>query len=247
MRLNLEIVGIAAFGLAVLLGVSLAAPTHSGVAGKWLGYVLTAGFGAAAPLVPVLIAIIGAIVFLEINVPRLMAKFGFAALAYFLLLDTAYGRAGGAAGGTLDLGLRTLLGGSGATILLVVLALSLTVWIGGLSVKKTIGWIIVGVAKLRAFFARRRRTLPARKPAAPAGPQSLREAFHLPAVIAPVAPLDTRTFIAAEPANFVPAAPVRPSAGPPPDAAEPGVDEYDEDDEYDEYEDDEDEDEENGN
>jgi hypothetical protein len=71
-RLNLEIVGIAAIALAVLSGIALAFPHHAGSIGGWAALELRSLFGAAAPLFPFLVALLGAIVFLEINVPPLM-------------------------------------------------------------------------------------------------------------------------------------------------------------------------------
>jgi DNA segregation ATPase FtsK/SpoIIIE-like protein len=274
-RLNLEIAGIAAFGLALLLGFSLAAPARTGAVGFWLAHALAAGFGGAAWLVPILVAIVGGIVFLEINVPRLIATFGFASLCYFLIIDAFYGSGGGALGNLLQSGLRVLVGAGGATLVLVVLALALTLWIGDISLKRVIGLGIVSFAKLRALVAGATagsRGTARSKPKAP-GPASLREAFHLPetlprpkkatgapaaaestaAVAAPatattlatIAPVDARTFIETQPP--VGAAPVEAlEEEEDPDDEDPD-DEYDEDDvdEDDEY-DDEDEDDEEG-
>src|SRR5579883_1402004 len=90
-RLNFEIAGIAAIGLAVLLGIALAVPHGAGAAGAATAHGLWALFGGAAPLFPVLIALFGAIVFLEINVPRMIATLGCTCVAYFLLLDASLG------------------------------------------------------------------------------------------------------------------------------------------------------------
>src|SRR5579872_6213038 len=84
-KLNLEIVGIAAIGMAALFAIALAVPGHAGNAGHWMGNVLRHLFGGVAPLFPVLVALFGAIIFLEINVPRLIVGLGSASLAYFLL------------------------------------------------------------------------------------------------------------------------------------------------------------------
>src|SRR5690242_14211754 len=76
-RLNFEIAGIAAIGLAVLLGIALALPAaRAGIAGGATAAGLSALFGGAAPLFPVLVALFGGIIFLEINVPRMMATLG---------------------------------------------------------------------------------------------------------------------------------------------------------------------------
>ena len=95
-RLNFEIAGIAAIGLAVLLGIALALPAaRAGIAGGATAAALSALFGGAAPLFPVLVALFGGIIFLEINVPRMMATLGTAALGYFLLIDASFGHHGG--------------------------------------------------------------------------------------------------------------------------------------------------------
>ncbi len=216
MRLNLEIAGIAAFGLAMLLGIALVAPARSGAVGAAMGHGLVAAFGGAAWLFPVLVALIGGIVFLEINVPQMIATLGFAALCYFFIADAAYGSAGGAFGGLLARGLRALVGPTGAVLVLVVAALAVTVWITNVSVKRVIGVVIVALARVRAFFISRTPKLPREAEPATAAiaaaprPASLREAFHLPiemprpkraaartgAALATIAPVDARTFIA---------------------------------------------------
>ena len=142
-RLNLEIVGLAAIALAVLCGIALAFPNHAGSIGGWAATELRALFGDAAPLFPVLVALIGGIIFLEINVPRMIAGLGSSALAYFLILDALFGargwKHGGIVGTNIWWALHALVGGVGATIVLSVAALSLTLWLTNASLKKTIG------------------------------------------------------------------------------------------------------------
>src|SRR5579862_1671320 len=129
-RLNLEIVGIAAIGLSVLSAVSLAFPHLAGSLGGGTAAVLRGLFGGTAPLFPVLLALFGAIVFLEVNVPRLIASFGSAALAYFFILSGAFGAGGPARGGAVGTdiwwALHALIGTVGAWIVLFIAALSLT-------------------------------------------------------------------------------------------------------------------------
>ncbi len=91
----------------------------------------------------------GAIVFLEINVPRMMATLGTAALGYFLLIDAALGRRGGWIGGTIWDGLQALFGVLGARIVIGLAALLLAVWITNVSVKKLIGWLILASSNVR--------------------------------------------------------------------------------------------------
>ncbi len=170
-RLNFEIAGIAAIGLAVLLGIALALPKGAGFAGAFIAHGLLWLFGGAAVLFPVLIALFGAIIFLEINVPRMMATLGSASLGYFLIADASFGRRGGALGAALWNGLQALIGLAGARIVLITGALLLAVWITNVSVKKVIGWLVLGLSKVRP---------PKLRVALPRGHESLREAFALP-------------------------------------------------------------------
>ena len=152
-RLNLEIVGLAAIALAVLCGIALAFPNHAGSIGGWAATGLRALFGDAAPLFPVLVALIGGIIFLEINVPRMIAGLGSSALAYFLILDAFFGargwKHGGIVGTNIWWALHALVGGVGATIVLSVAALSLTLWLTNASLKKTIGRVALLLRKVR--------------------------------------------------------------------------------------------------
>src|SRR5580704_14421169 len=149
-RLNLEIVGIAA--LALLCGIALAFPHYAGSIGGWAATGLRALFGDAAPLFPVLVALIGGIIFLEINVPRMIAGLGSSALAYFLILDALLGARGWKRGGIIGTNiwwaLHALVGGVGATIVLSVAALSLTLWLTNASLKKTIGRVALLLGKV---------------------------------------------------------------------------------------------------
>ncbi|HEX3462694.1 MAG TPA: DNA translocase FtsK, partial [Candidatus Elarobacter sp.] len=216
----MEIAGIAALGFALLLGIALVAPpARTGAVGGATAFALHALFGLAAPFFVLLIALVAAIVFLEINVPRMIATLGGAACAYFVAIDAgiaASGRNGGLLGGGLATGLRALLGDAGLWIVLVVAVLAVTVAITGVSVKKVIGWCVARIAALR----------PPSRPAgtnaalAPARPASLREAFHLPALLprapqpaaaaaganaavaAPEIPVPTHTVVESEPVRF---------------------------------------------
>src|ERR1700722_7100444 len=213
-RLNLEIAGIAALGVALLLAVALALPASSGAAGAATAHGLVGAVGAAAWVAPLVVAFAGAIVFLEINVPRMIATFGIAALLYFAIVDAAFGRRGGAVGTTLARGLHALVGDVGSAIVLVLAALVVTVWITRLSVKRAIGWSIVALTRARNVVAgalRALRPVPARAPStAIARPGSLREAFGLP----PIAPVDVRTFVAQPAAPATPAVPAPAAVAP---------------------------------
>jgi S-DNA-T family DNA segregation ATPase FtsK/SpoIIIE len=224
---------------------------------------LGVAFGHAAWLVPVFVALLGAIVFLEINVPRMIATLGFAALCYVLIADAFYGAAGGALGTLLQRGLRVLVGNAGATLVLVVAALAVTVWITNVSVKRVIGLLIVLAAKLRALVPRREArstTSETAPPPEPPRPKTLREAFDLPAelpkpkraparaaatgaALATIAPVDARTFIAADAPVAEPSAHGAPSQPAPPeaDALDDAIldeDDFDDDDDDDVHDDD---------
>jgi len=177
-KLNLEIVGIAALAVALLCGIALAVPGHAGNAGRALAGGLRELFGGGAALFPVLVALLGGIIFLEINVPRMIATLGTSALSYFLMIDAAFGwagpRSGGIVGGGIWSALNGLLGTAGAWIVLVLVALSLTLSLTQVSVKKLIGLLLGFVSRIRP------PKLPKISLALPEGHASLREAFALP-------------------------------------------------------------------
>jgi DNA segregation ATPase FtsK/SpoIIIE, S-DNA-T family len=152
-KLNLEIVGIAALSVALLCGIALAVPGATGNVGRALAAGLRQLFGGGAALFPVLLALLGAIVFLEINVPRMIATLGSSALSYFLIIGAALGASGPRAGGIVGSGiwsmLHRLLGTIGAWIVLVVVAVILTLSLTQVSVKKLIGLVIGTLARIR--------------------------------------------------------------------------------------------------
>jgi len=238
-RLNFELAGIAALGFAVLLAIALVLPAgRTGAAGRATAHVLHAAFGSAAGLFPGLVALIGAIVFLEINVPAMIARPGSAAVGFFVIIDTAFGPAGGAAGRALETGLTALVGDIGAKIVLVLAALSLTVWITNVSVKKVIGWCIARISALRRPpMPRGTQRATAVVAAAPPGPRTLREAFHLPALLPNSARAGTAAVAAsaaAEPALEVAPKPVKPARPPyAGDADDEFVEDPDDEEEYD--------------
>jgi len=195
-RWNLEVAGIVALGFALLLGVALVAPpSRTGVGGGATVFALHALFGTAAGLFVVLIAIVAAIVFLEINVPRMIASLGGAACAYFVAVDAALaaaGRDGGRLGGALAAGLRAFVGDAGTWIVLGVAILAIAVAITGVSLKRVIGWTVARIAALRPPERERPAGEPARSPLV-----ALRAAFHLPALA--VAQIPPRPRPVAEP------------------------------------------------
>ncbi|HEV3157610.1 MAG TPA: DNA translocase FtsK [Candidatus Baltobacteraceae bacterium] len=183
MRLNLEIAGIAAFALAILLSVALVAPHHSGAFGLEIARLLHSFFGLAAGFFPILVFLIAGIVFLEINVPRLILTFGGAATAYFLIIVALLRGNGGSVGRSLFEWLASLLGGFGASLVLGLVALSLTVALTNVSLKRIIGWMIARGMALRAYFAAKSSVKSKKSAANSLSPRTLREAFHLPALV----------------------------------------------------------------
>ena len=177
-KLNLEIVGIAALCAAVLCGIALAVPGHAGNVGRALAGGLRELFGGGAALFPVLVALLGGIIFLEINVPRMIATLGTSALSYFLMIDAAFGAAGPRSGGIVGTGIWTalsdLLGTAGAWIVLGLVAVSLTLSLTQVSVKKLIGLLLGFLSRIRP------PKLPKISLSLPEGHASLREAFALP-------------------------------------------------------------------
>ncbi|MGA9943880.1 MAG: DNA translocase FtsK [Candidatus Cybelea sp.] len=218
-RLNLEIVGIAAVALAVFCGVALAFPHHAGAVGGWTAAELRRLFGGSAPLFPVLVALFGAIVFLEVNVPRIIAGLGSSALAYFLIVTAMFGaggpKQGGVIGSNIWWALHALVGNAGAWILLSVALLSLTLWLTNTSMKQLIGRVIVFFGGLRPPAVPR---LPSLRVELPQGHDSLREAFALP-----LQPMNAVPVIVSEPivmseveAEIEPVEPVAPPRPPSP-------------------------------
>jgi DNA segregation ATPase FtsK/SpoIIIE-like protein len=191
-RLNLEIIGIVAAALAVFCGVALAFPHYAGAIGGWTAAELRRLFGGAAPLFPALVALLAGIVFLEVNVPRMIAGLGTSALAYFLLIAAMFGaggvQRGGTIGATIWWALHALVGTVGAWILLSVALVSLSLWLTNASLKQLIGRVIVFFGGLRPPVPK----LPSLKVELPQGHESLREAFALPlqpvVTIPPAAP-----------------------------------------------------------
>ncbi|MBV8639679.1 MAG: DNA translocase FtsK [Candidatus Eremiobacteraeota bacterium] len=108
----------------------------------------------------------------------MIASLGSAALAYFLMIDAAFGSGGVARGGTVGStiwwALASLIGTAGAWVVLAIAALSLTLYLSQVSLKKLIGLVLMGLARLRPA------EMPKFKLSLPEGHTSLREAFALP-------------------------------------------------------------------
>jgi len=233
MRWNLEVAGILALGFALFLGIALVAPpARMGVVGSVTVLGLHALFGVAAGLFVVLIALVAAIVFLEINVPRMIATLGGAACAYFVIAEVALaatGRDGGWIGTLMARAVHALVGDAGTWIVLIAAALAVSVAITGVSLKRAVGWLVARAGDLRA--AMRERSLPGDRFA----PGSLRDAFRLPALL-------PRAAIAGAAAGGVPARTLTVVEPPPAPFYDEELDEP-ADDDWDEDEDDEDTDE----
>jgi len=238
-RLNFEIAGISAFGLALVLGIALARPDYSGSFGAATAHGLHALFGSGAWLSPLLVALLGAIVFLEIDVPRMMATLGSASCCYFLIFEAAFGQHGGMFGSALRAWLVALVGRTGAVVTLVLATLVVTIALTNVSVKRVIGWCILQYTRLRDAVAdwRARRAedeeeAPVALPRVP-GPKNLREAFHLPS------PAGRGTTTVAPAQASAALVPVAPPAGRTTPVAQPmdetGADDFEIDEDDDEY------------
>jgi S-DNA-T family DNA segregation ATPase FtsK/SpoIIIE len=181
--LNLEVVGIVAFGLAVLFAVALLIPRRAGDFGA-VAVLLRHLLGDAAPLFPALVAILGAIVFLEVSVPRIVTTFGSIAIAYFLLIDAVLGSRGphgGVIGETIWYGLQVVVGTTGAWVVLGVAAIALTLSVTNASLKKIIGWLLLTASNIELpKVAMPKLQLPKVNLSLPQGHASLRDAFSLP-------------------------------------------------------------------
>ena len=124
-RLNLEIVGITAIALAVLCGIALAFPHHAGSDRRLDCRRRCAGSSEPRRRsFPVLVALFGAIVFLEVNVPRMIAGLGSTRACVLPhhrrdVRRAAVSTRGGIVGSNIWWALRALVGDAGAWILLV--------------------------------------------------------------------------------------------------------------------------------
>ncbi|MGH7683046.1 MAG: DNA translocase FtsK, partial [Vulcanimicrobiaceae bacterium] len=204
LRQNGELVGIAALGLAIFFGIALALPSsRAGLIGTLTVWTLHALFGKAAVYFPVLIGLVGAIVFLEINVPQMIAVLGGGALGYFLVVCAVYGPLGGVVGSGLWGLLRGAFGDAGGSIAIVLATLALTVWLTNVSLKRAIGWTIARIMTVvRMLRAHGPAEIRPQLPAVVAGPKTLREAFNLPATVhqkeeapAPIVPVPSYTIV----------------------------------------------------
>jgi DNA segregation ATPase FtsK/SpoIIIE, S-DNA-T family len=215
-RYNLEIAGIAAIGVAVVCGVSLAVPHLAGSFGGWIAVTLRHLFGGAAALFPVLLLLLGVIVFLEVNVRRIISGFGSTALAYFFILEAALGAAGPSRGGVVGANmwwaLHALLGSPGSWVALAIAALSLTLWLTNLSLKHLFGHTMRIARSVRLPKMPRLPRLTSRSPLAK---RPVREVFDLQTAAveeesAPVAPRAPIATVAPAVATVIPviAAPV---------------------------------------
>ena len=196
--------------------------TGRGFCGRATAHGIQEALGVAAPLAPLLLTILGAIVFLEINVPRLIASYGTAAFIYALAFDALLGRQGGIIGRTLAEALNGLLGDTGGIVFIVLALLLLTAGLFKVSVKRAIGWVILRVLAVREAFAR--RSLARAKAASPRlalaapRPTTLREAFDLPATTKRNRPATIAPVVRGRPVAPVPSAAATEA---PADAAEP--------------------------
>jgi DNA segregation ATPase FtsK/SpoIIIE-like protein len=150
LTLNLEILGSGLLCLAILLALALWLPAaKSGSIGPAVNATLHGWFGGGAWVLVLALATVAVIIFLELHVPRMMALFAGCAIGEFLVLDAMFGMGarGGAAGNALAHGLTWLVGGVGASVILMFGLVAFIVAPTGISLKRVLGAAAVGAAK----------------------------------------------------------------------------------------------------
>jgi S-DNA-T family DNA segregation ATPase FtsK/SpoIIIE len=150
LTLNLEILGSGLLCVAILLALALLLPAgKSGSIGPTVNATLHAWFGGGAWVLVLALAIVAVIIFLELHVPRIMALFAGCAIGEFLVLDAMFGMGarGGAVGDALAHGLTLLVGGVGASVILMFGLVAFIVAPTGISLKRVLGAAAVGAAK----------------------------------------------------------------------------------------------------
>src|SRR5580704_12528005 len=151
LTLNLEILGSGLLCIAILLALALWLPAgRSGSIGPAVNATLHAWFGGGAWILVLAMATVAVIIFLELHVPRIMALFAGCAIGEFLVLDAMFGMGarGGAAGNALAHGLTWLVGGVGASVILMFGLVAFIVAPTGISLKRVLGAAAVGAAKV---------------------------------------------------------------------------------------------------
>jgi S-DNA-T family DNA segregation ATPase FtsK/SpoIIIE len=150
LTLNLEILGSGLLCFAILLALALWLPVgKSGSIGPAVNATLHAWFGGAAWVLVLAIATVAVIIFLELHVPRMMVLFAGCAIGEFLVLDSMFGMGvrGGGVGNALAHGLTSLVGGVGASVILMFGLVAFIVAPTGISLKRVLGAAAVGAAK----------------------------------------------------------------------------------------------------
>ncbi|MBV8367135.1 MAG: hypothetical protein JO194_11645 [Candidatus Eremiobacteraeota bacterium] len=199
LTLNFEIIGGALFVLAGLIAISLLRADAAGFFGQVANATMHSWFGDAAWLGVLALVVIGAIVFLEIHVPKIMAALAGCAAGAFLALAGLFGmaNAGGAVGDAIAHGLSALFGIAGANIVLVFAVVACIVTPTGISLKRVFGSVSTSVAGAATGLADSTREALRRSR------QARLEAAQQHAALAPAT--------AFEPAEFAPAPPVEPA------------------------------------
>jgi S-DNA-T family DNA segregation ATPase FtsK/SpoIIIE len=150
LTLNLEILGSGLLVFAILLALALWLPAgKSGSIGPAVNSTLHAWFGGAAWVLVLALATVAVIIFLELHVPRIMVLFAGCAIGEFLVLDSMFGMGtrGGGVGNALAHGLTWLVGGVGASVILMFGLIAFIVAPTGISLKRVLGAAAVGAAK----------------------------------------------------------------------------------------------------
>ena len=155
LTLNLEILGVAIFVLATLLAISLLASQDAGFFGVAAKATLQSWFGHAAWLSVVALVVIASIIFLELQVPKVLALFCACAAGAFLALAGFFGMAGsgGMVGNAIAHGFAALFGLAGANLMLGFLVLAFVITPTGISLKRVFGAVGSSVATAASGFA----------------------------------------------------------------------------------------------
>ena len=147
-RIDLELYGVAAIGLAIFLGIAMVTPPHrAGAIGAFVRWPLVSLFGSFAAGFPIALGLSGAVCFLELGEAGVILTLSLAFFAYLILLATGY--AAGAIGGALN-SLVTAVFGDLTNGVLWLLTGMLTVLVTGVSIKRLIGRTVVTLKRWQA-------------------------------------------------------------------------------------------------
>ncbi len=141
---NLEVLGIALLCVTLVLTLSMLLPyRQSGSVGPLIDRTLHGWFGGAAWIVPLALATIAVILFLEMHAPRLMLLLALCAAGEFFVIDALFGmgKHGGVVGGALSGLLVWLFGRLATGVILLCGAVIFVLAPTGVSLKRALSSI----------------------------------------------------------------------------------------------------------